>query len=79
VYVAQLTIIQIIIAAHVRVYIYVAQQTIIIQITAAPGGVSCATIIMVIIIRHYSLEASNALFSCPEIVGPLGVTRMREI
>jgi len=54
VYVAQLTIIQIIIAARVCVYIYikiyVAQQTIIIQITAAPGSVGCVTIIMMIII-----------------------------
>jgi hypothetical protein len=30
-------------------------------------------------LRHYLPEASNALFSCSEIVGPLGVTRMREI
>ena len=25
-------------------------------------------------LRHYSPTASNALFSCPESVGPLGVT-----
>jgi hypothetical protein len=51
-YVAQLTIIQIIIAAGVRVYkyIYFAQHTIIIQITAPPGSVSCTTIMIIIII-----------------------------